>query len=233
MTQRGPARTFTDQELSDLLRDVTDAQAAKRTGAQPPEVIRAAFMLSFYAGLRVQEIAGLQWNLNVFQGDDVFRTTSSPVYDDNGKPVIKGGKMVKREICMLYIHEDIGKYGKSRTIPMRQSLVDALLELRALGLPGEFVIPSGKDGAHQGTRHRAHALKMRMNRLYQALGIDRATSHSGRRSFITKAARNAEAFDTSFLDVRDLAGHASINTTQNYVDPSPRQADLVDGIWAE
>ena len=232
MTQRGPARTFTDEQLRKLLTDVTAEQSAKRKGAQPPEVMRVAFMLSFYAGLRVQEIAGLRWNLNIFEGGEI-RTRESIEYKANGKPKMKKGKMVKRTINLLYINEDIGKYGKSRSIPMRKELVDAILALRALQLPGDWVIPSGKDGADQGVRHRAHALKMRMNRLYQALGLDGATSHSGRRSFITKAARKAEAFDTSFLDVRDLAGHASINTTQNYVDPSPRQADLVDGIWAE
>lgn len=233
MTQRGQARTFTDQQLEKLLRDVTDEQASKRKGAQPPEVIRAAFMLSFYAGLRVQEIAGLQWNLNIFQGDDEFRSAPTVVYDMHGKPVFdRNGDEVMQDMEVLYINEDIGKYGKSRNIPLHPSLKKGLLELRALQLSENWVIPAGKSGAGTDLRHRAHALKMRMNRLYQALGFDRATSHSGRRSFITRAARRAEAFDNSLVDVRDLAGHASINTTQCYVDPSDRQSALVNNLWS-
>jgi len=232
MTQRGPARTFTEDQLDRLLRDVTNEQANKRSGAQNPEVIRAAFMLSFYAGLRVQEIAGMQWNLNVFQGNDEFRVAPTVVYDMHGNAVVdKHGEEVMQDMEVLFVNEDIGKYGKARNIPLHPKLKTALLELRELQLEGSWVIPAGKQGAGQGLRHRAHALKMRMNRLYQALGIDRATSHSGRRSFITRAARRANAYDASLVDVRDLAGHASINTTQAYVDPSKQQGDLVKGVW--
>jgi len=231
MTQRGPARTFTDDQLDRLLRDVTDQQASKRSGAQAPEVMRAAFMLSFYAGLRVQEIAGLQWHLNVFQGDE-FRSAPTVVYDMHGQAVTdKNGEEVMQDMEVLYINEDIGKYGKSRNIPLHPKLKQALLDLRALNLEGSWVIPAGNQGARNDLKHRAHALKMRMNRLYQALGIVRGTSHSGRRSFITRAARRANAYDASLVDVRDLAGHASINTTQAYVDPSKQQGNLVKGVW--
>ena len=232
MAQRGPARTFTEEQLDRLLRDVTDEQDNKRSGAQASEVIRVAFMLSFYAGLRVQEIAGLQWALNIFQGDGEFRTAPTVVYDMHGKPVRdKHGDEVMQDMEVLFINDDIGKYGKSRNIPLHPRLRTGLLELCKLQLEGPWVIPAGKQGAGQGLRHRAHALKMRMNRLYKVLGIDRATSHSGRRSFITRAARRANAYDASLVDVRDLAGHASINTTQFYVDPSPQQGALVKGVW--
>lgn len=231
MAQRGPARTFSGDQLDTLLREVTDQQAQKCSGAQKPEVIRAAFMLSFYAGLRVQEIAGLQWALNVFEGDG-FRSAPTVVYDMHGVAVRdKNGEEVMQDMEVLYINEDIGKYGKARNIPLHPKLKQSLHELRALQLSGSWVIPSGNQCAGVDLRHRAHALKMRMNRLYKALGFERGTSHSGRRSFITRAARRANAYDASLVDVRDLAGHSSINTTQTYIDPSPRQGDLVRGVW--
>ena len=229
MTKRGQARTFNEDELESLLQDVTNAQAEKRN-SQPAEVMRVAFMLSFFAGLRVQEIAGLRWDVNVFNGTE-FRQAPTVVYGQNGKPVIHEGKPIMQDMDVLWIDENIGKYGKARNIPLHPRLKRALSALRDLQLEGPYVIPNAKAGASPDVKHRAHALKMRINRLYKALGVDRASSHSGRRSFGTRAARRAEAYDNSLVDVRDLMGHASINTTQQYVDPSARQGDLVNGVW--
>jgi integrase/recombinase XerD len=231
MTKRGQARTFDEDQLRDLLNEVTAAQAQKKN-AQPPEVMRVAFMLSFYAGLRVQEIAGLEWNVHIFNAAGEFRGAPAPVFDDKGKVMTdRNGKTVMAEIDILFISHDIGKYGKARNIPLHKDLKEALVALHALGLSDTVVIPSAKSGAGVDLKHRAHALKMRINRLYKQIGLDSASSHSGRRSFGTRAARRAEAFDNSLLDVRDLMGHSSINTTQKYVDPSARQGDLVEALW--
>lgn len=231
MTKRGQARTFDEKEMHDLLDQVTAVQAEKKN-AQPAEVMRVAFMLSFYAGLRVQEIAGLDWNVHVFNSDQKFRNAPAPSYDEAGRVAkYKNGKIIMNDVAVLTITGDIGKYGKSRNIPMHPKLQKALLELYALGLSESVVIPSARGGAGVDLKHRAHALKMRVNRLYKQIGMDNASSHSGRRSFGTRAARRAEAFDNSIVDVRDLMGHASVNTTQQYVDPSVRQGDLVNAVW--
>ena len=58
------------------------------------------------------------------------------------------------------------------------------------------------------------ALIMLIKRLYERVGIIGASSHSGRRTFITKLA-------TSGVSVRVIAeavGHSSIATTQRYID---------------
>lgn len=228
--QRGPARTFEEKELKSLLSGVVN-EVSHRKGAQPPEVMEAAFMLSFYAGLRVQEIAGLDWRVNVFPDGKDFRKSPTPVFR-NGRAVLdSNGHIVMRDMDVLYINEEIGKYGKSRKIPVHPDLADALRDLYAMGLSDSWVIPSGKSGAGQNLKSRAHALKMRINRIYKKLGIENGSTHSGRRSFITRSARLAEAVGGSLVDVRDLAGHASINTTQRYVDPSARQGDLVNAVW--
>jgi integrase/recombinase XerD len=54
--------------------------------------------------------------------------------------------------------------------------------------------------------------------LFQKLGFEGCSSHSGRRSFITVAARNVHRSGCSLGDVQLLAGHSSIGTTERYID---------------
>ena len=50
--------------------------------------------------------------------------------------------------------------------------------------------------------------------LYRKAGVDGASSHSGRRSFITKLAHSG----VSAKSIMTLAGHKHLSTTQRYID---------------
>jgi integrase len=59
-------------------------------------------------------------------------------------------------------------------------------------------------------------------RLYRDLGLAECSSHSGRRTFITYAARLVSKVGGSLRDVQELAGHRSIEQTQTYIDDNER-----------
>ena len=65
--------------------------------------------------------------------------------------------------------------------------------------------------------------------LYRELGLEGCSSHSGRRTFVTQAARLTYRAGGSLRDVQLLAGHRSIETTMGYIDGYAKaQRRLID-----
>lgn len=65
---------------------------------------------------------------------------------------------------------------------------------------------------------RANSIVNWFGALYRTIGLEGCSSHSGRRTFITKAARLIYRVGGSLRDVQQLAGHASIEMTQRYIE---------------
>jgi integrase/recombinase XerD len=55
-------------------------------------------------------------------------------------------------------------------------------------------------------------------RQYAQLGLSGCSSHSGRRTFITRAARALAKSGGSLRDIQELAGHRAITTTEKYIE---------------
>jgi len=64
----------------------------------------------------------------------------------------------------------------------------------------------------------AGAVTVWFHRLSGDLGMIGCSSHSGRRTFITRAARKISEVGGSLRDVQMLAGHASLSTTARYIE---------------
>jgi integrase/recombinase XerD len=64
----------------------------------------------------------------------------------------------------------------------------------------------------------AGAVTVWFHRLYGGLGMVGCSSHSGRRTFITRGARKIGEVGGSLRDIQQLAGHASLGTTARYIE---------------
>ena len=54
--------------------------------------------------------------------------------------------------------------------------------------------------------------------IYHQLGLNGCSSHSGRRTFITRTARAVGKAGGSLRDVQELAGHRALTTTERYIE---------------
>ena len=114
---------------------------------------------------------------------------------------------------VIELRDHAAKKGSGRLIPMHPELADALSALRQTSTGSGHVVRSERGGPMT-----ALSIVVWFNRAYQYLGLDGCSSHSGRRTFITRAARLVHKAGGSLRDVQLLAGHRSIQTTQRYID---------------
>jgi integrase len=123
----------------------------------------------------------------------------------------------------LEIRDTITKKRGGRRIPMHDDLRKALMRLKGRNFISGPVVWSARGGAM-----RANSIVNWFVALFKVLEFEGCSSHSGRRTFITNAARTAHRTGCSLRDVQLLAGHKSIEITQGYIDGhSPGQRRLV------
>ena len=150
---------------------------------------RAIFLLSLKAGLRAKEIALLSWEM---------------ITDSDGQV----GQAI-------HLQDKASKGRSGRIIPMNGELKSALQDLKShLGSKaGKYVISS-----ERSDRVSPQTIVNMFSRWYEMLGFWGCSSHSGRRTFITNAARKISTVGGSIRDIQELAGHTNLRTTQRYIE---------------
>jgi integrase len=158
-------------------------------GRRYPKRDRVMALLSIRAGLRAKEIAMARWSMVTDAEGNVGDALHLPNKASKGK---NGG----------------------RTVWLRAELRDALVALQAVRNPdpADHIIHSERDASMS-----PGAVQVWFHRLYQDLGFAGASSHSGRRTFITRTAKKIVEAGGSLRDVQELAGHTSLSTTQRYI----------------
>jgi integrase/recombinase XerD len=114
---------------------------------------------------------------------------------------------------VLELQDKIAKKRGGRLIPLHSDLRQSLKETHDRCDGRGPIIRSERGGAMV-----PGSIVLWFSRAYRALGFDGCSSHSGRRTFITRAARVVHKAGGSLRDVQLLAGHRSIQTTQRYID---------------
>ena len=154
---------------------------------------RVMMLLTHLAGLRIGEVAALRW-----------------------ADVITRDGTVKDEVRLLPI---MTKGGHARTIFINERL---RAELQAYADNNKCVDRSYPFFSSQKSIRagfNANSLAQTFALLYAGAGLEGASSHSGRRTFLTNLANKGTAIHI----LKTLAGHRSISTTAAYLYSSPSQ----------
>jgi len=166
---------------------------------------QTVFLLSFRAGLRAKEIANLKWNM-----------------------VVNADGQMGNAIYLT----DLASKGKSgRVVPLNKQLYANLVQLLAMAKDRRgFELKNACVITTERSDHTsAQAVVNMFKRWYHDLGLLGCSSHSGRRTFITNAARQISTVGGSIRDVQMLAGHSSLAVTQRYIEgDSEARRKIVD-----
>jgi integrase len=153
-----------------------------------PQRDKIIVLLSVKAGLRAGEIANLTWDMVLGPTGDVA--------------------------TVIELSSWAAKKSSGRRIPLHSDLHTALAAWHALARLDCGPVIRSQRGGHM----RPVSIVNWFAAAYQTIGLKGCSSHSGRRTFITRAARVVHQAGGSLRDVQLLAGHRSIQTTQRYID---------------
>lgn len=150
----------------------------------------AILYCSFGLGLRVKEIAAL---------------TIADIADDQYR--------LRDEACLIRWTPKGNKqrYAYLTNKKIYDALTEHLKNIRGIGLKKPLFQTQRKKEFTSDT------LQKWFKSMYKKAGIVGASSHSGRRTFITRLIKHGVGIKT----VSSLAGHANISTTAIYVEESP------------
>jgi len=165
------------------------------------------FNLSIRSGLRAKEIASLTWAM-VTTSDgkigDAIHLTNVASKGKSGR-IIPMNKAVKENLGRLLLEQQ---------------------KIRHFDITTAYVITT-----ERAKQTSAQSIVNMFSKWYRELGLLGCSSHSGRRTFITSAARKISSVGGSLRDVQMLAGHSSLSVTQRYIEAdSEAQRRVVDVI---
>ena len=155
---------------------------------------RMALLLTHWAGMRVCEVAALTRDKVLGPAGEIleeWRLDSDQTKGSMGRVVYANTKLRK----------ELASYLKANPTPTRSDPV--------------LVSQKGRRGPRRG--FSANTLCQLINGIYREAGIAGATSHSGRRGFITALADHSVGIKT----IMELAGHRQLSTTQKYIEVTP------------
>ncbi len=155
------------------------------------------FMLSYKAGLRAKEIANLTWLM---------------VCDSEGQ--------LSHEINLI----NKASKGKQsgRTIPMHKDLAILLTELLTEQKKNEhFALTNRIITTERDNKTNPQVIVNFFYNLYKEIGFEGCSSHSGRRTFITTAAKNISLAGGTLNDICMLAGHSTLAPTNAILNTTP------------
>ena len=152
---------------------------------------RAMLLLTHYAGMRVGEVAALRIN-------DVLNSDSTIKGELRLMPEQTKGKHART----VYLNER-----------MQKELASYIRCLRIKDTARPLFYTQKQSG------FSANSLAQYFFYLYRNVGLDGASSHSGRRSFLTGLANKGTAIHI----LKSLAGHRNISTTASYLYSNPSQ----------
>ena len=155
---------------------------------------RCFMLLTHLAGLRVGEVASLRW-LDVMTADGQIKDEVRLL------PEMTKGKHARTVFISTRLRQELQQYA----------------DIYRRAAPLDCPLFYSQKGARSG--FTANSLTQTIAKLYRGAGLDGATSHSGRRSFLTNLANKGTAIHL----LRTLAGHRSISTTATYLYSSPTQ----------
>ncbi|QOZ42190.1 site-specific integrase [Bradyrhizobium sp. CCBAU 53340] len=177
------------KQAKTLSKGQAEATLAYLSTTRYPERNRLIFLLSTKAGLRAKEIAHLTWRM---------------VSDATGQVG-----------HAIHLTDDASKGTSGRVIPIHPEIRASLIACRQTLTreTGNYVISTERMACTS-----PQVIVNMFQRWYRHLGFVGCSSHSGRRTFITGAARKISTVGGSLRDVQALAGHSNLRTTQRYIE---------------
>ena len=122
----------------------------------------------------------------------------------------------------LLIHTLKRRKPMDRVVPLRAGLRDTLtVEVQAAGTGRTYLFESCKRPGQPINRRQAHNI---VTRAFQCAGVEQASSHSCRATFISRLHRES----VPIMTIAALAGHANIGSTQKYINIT--NEDLINAV---